>query len=101
MYMLLLFIGDLNMDVMTQNPWITPQPLIKRSYEKDLHLESLAEKVAVSELRENQQTREECLKQLKEWIKQNHDIENCITGNVNEKLIRNPDLALFVILMSL
>lgn len=84
---------------MTQNPWITPEPLIKQPYQKDLHLESLAEKIAATELRENQHTREECLKQLKEWIKQNLDIENCITGNVNKKLIRNPDLELFVILM--
>lgn len=36
--------------------------------------------IAKSELREDNQTREQCLKQFKEWIHQNRDVENCITG---------------------
>lgn len=41
--------------------------------------ESLA-LVAKNELREDKNTKDACLKQFKEWISQNRDIENCITG---------------------
>lgn len=68
------------MDVMIQAPWIAEEPLIKQPYEKHSDLLNLVENVAAKELRENKHTRDECLKQLKEWIKQNPDIENCITG---------------------
>lgn len=68
------------MDVIIQSPWITPEPLAKQPCEKNPHLETLASEVAASELRENGHTREECLRQLREWIRQNPDIENCITG---------------------
>lgn len=37
--------------------------------------------VAGKELRESHQTRQQCLNQFREWIEQNTDIENCITGN--------------------
>lgn len=37
-------------------------------------------KVAKNELREDGNTRTECLKQFKEWIKKNPDIKHCIIG---------------------
>lgn len=66
------------MEVMVQNPWI--QSGSKLSYDKDPCLKLLADKVAALELREDQHTKDECLWQLREWIKQNPDIKDCITG---------------------
>lgn len=43
--------------------------------------ESLA-LIAKKELREDKSTKEQCLKQLKDWICQNRDIENCVTGKL-------------------
>lgn len=68
------------MDMMIENPWITPELPTKLSYKSDSYLKGLVEKVATLELRENKHTKEESLKQFREWIKQNPDIENCITG---------------------
>lgn len=68
------------MDVMIENPWITTEQRLKQSYEEHSHLKNLAEKVAELELRENKHIKNESLRQLREWIKQNPDIENCITG---------------------
>lgn len=68
------------MDMMIENPWITPELPSKQSYQNDSYLEGLVDKVATLELRENKHTKEESLRQLREWIRQNPDIENCITG---------------------
>lgn len=65
------------MDVINQHPWITSA---EQFYEKDSCLGSLVDKVATLELRESKHTKDESLRQLREWIKQNQDIENCITG---------------------
>ena len=39
-------------------------------------LSELARKIAKSELREDKEMRESCLKQLREWIAKNQDVEN-------------------------
>lgn len=36
--------------------------------------------IAKKELREEATSREQCLTLLREWINQNQDVENCITG---------------------
>lgn len=40
--------------------------------------------IAKKELREDKHTRDQCLKQFRDWILQNRDIENCITGKLRE-----------------
>lgn len=45
-------------------------------------LQHFVEAVAAKELRETTNTREQCLLQLREWIKQNPDVENCLTGRL-------------------
>lgn len=42
-------------------------------------------KVAEEELRETENSRKECLRQLKHWIEQNDDIRNCIMGKLAQK----------------
>lgn len=42
-------------------------------------------KVAERELRETENSRKECLRQLKHWIEQNDDIRNCIMGKLAQK----------------
>jgi CRAL/TRIO domain len=44
-------------------------------------ISELAQKVAKSELREDKETREQSLKQLREWILKNYDIENVRTDD--------------------
>lgn len=39
-------------------------------------------KIAERELRENETARKQCLEQLRNWVKQNPDIENCILGKL-------------------
>lgn len=87
------------MDMMIENPWIMPEGPSKPLDHKDSYLKGLVDKVATLELRENKHTKEESLRHLREWIQQNPDIENCITGSENNKF-RNADLFQFAILMS-
>lgn len=49
--------------------------------EKNEKLADSVQEIAVRELKEDEKTREQCLNQLREWIKQNKDIENCITDD--------------------
>ncbi|KAJ8925055.1 hypothetical protein NQ315_001226 [Exocentrus adspersus] len=50
--------------------------------EQDTHISQNLATVASKELRENDTVRKQCLALLREWIKQNPDIENCITDDV-------------------
>ncbi|KAJ8957535.1 hypothetical protein NQ318_020574 [Aromia moschata] len=43
-------------------------------------------KIANRELRENENVRKQCLAHLREWIKQNADIENCLTDYTDPKV---------------
>lgn len=48
--------------------------------DKDTHISEKLAAIASKELREEENVRRQCLDHLREWIKQNPDIENCITG---------------------
>ncbi|KAJ8970196.1 hypothetical protein NQ314_001343 [Rhamnusium bicolor] len=50
-------------------------------------------KIADRELRENEIVRKQCLAHLREWIKQNVDIENCITGKFDLKKYSGTDMS--------
>lgn len=86
------------MEIMIQNSWITLELPIKQINETNTCLKSFADKVAALELRENKHTKDECLRQLREWIKQNPDIKNCITGILNN-IFKNVDFISFAIIM--
>lgn len=51
--------------------------------DKDTHISEKLAAIASKELREEENVRRQCLDHLREWIKQNADIENCITGKFN------------------
>lgn len=63
-----------------ENVWTNQQLLLDKSYEERSNVQNLAKKVAEIELREDKHTREQCLIQLRQWIKKNPDIQNCILG---------------------
>lgn len=44
-------------------------------------------KIAERELRENENARKQCVEQLRNWIKQNVDIENCLLGRYIEFML--------------
>lgn len=69
-----------NIGVMISNPWQSPTEKQEFIVE-NTDLVELAKKVASGELREDDNAREQCIQQFKEWIQKNADIENCITGN--------------------
>lgn len=62
------------------NPWSTPTAMDHTVSEKFSDLMEMAALVAKKELREDEQTRQQCLAQFKEWIRTNPDIQNCLTG---------------------
>lgn len=62
--------GEKYLDENGNEPFIQPSKGLR---------ECVAE-VARKELREEIPIREASLHQFKEWIRQNHDLENCITG---------------------
>ena len=51
-------------------------------FETEEELSAFSRQIAISELRETDLSREQCLKQLRDWIRQNGDIENCLTGTL-------------------
>lgn len=51
------------------------------SKDKDTNISENLAAIASKELREEENVRKQCLAHIREWIKQNPDIENCITGN--------------------
>lgn len=53
----------------------------KDKSDKELELSDLAIKVARKELREDRSTREQCLEQLRNWLKKNEDVENVRTDD--------------------
>lgn len=55
-------------------PWIKNKDPDAKAVKGELS--ELACKIAKSELREDKEIRESCLKQLREWIIKNHDVEN-------------------------
>lgn len=68
--------------VLVSNPWSSTTSLASDVKDDGLsELSDFVSKVARLELREDKHTREECLKQLREWISKNPDLENCITGS--------------------
>lgn len=65
------------------NPWSQNNNLQNKKLlnEKNSYIIQDLFKIAAKELREDDTVRRQCLAQLREWIKQNPDIENCLTGN--------------------
>ncbi|KAF5300700.1 hypothetical protein FQA39_LY11062 [Lamprigera yunnana] len=68
----------------------TTQLFINQPWKNDKKLddernEKIAERVqeiAALELKEDEKTRNQCLNQIREWLLQNKDIENCITDDI-------------------
>ncbi|XP_049818844.1 retinaldehyde-binding protein 1 [Aethina tumida] len=63
------------------NPWSQNNNLQNKKLlnEKNSYIIQDLFKIAAKELREDDTVRRQCLAQLREWIKQNPDIENCLT----------------------
>jgi hypothetical protein len=55
-------------------PWTKNKELDVKAQKGEIS--ELARKIAKSELREDKEMRDSCLKQLREWITKNYDIEN-------------------------
>lgn len=68
------------------NPWDDKNNgLIEKQLMFNDHQEEFTNKlmkIAGNELREDENTRKQCLEQLRDWIKKNQDIENCLTGGL-------------------
>ncbi|KAF5304627.1 hypothetical protein FQR65_LT07909 [Abscondita terminalis] len=66
----------------------TTQLFINQPWNNDFNCEKndRIQEIAVRELKEDERKREQCLSQLREWIKQNKDIENCITDYLEPKV---------------
>lgn len=65
-------------DILVSIPW--KQTLMDDNYKDNKENENIVEVIASRELRESPRIREQCLVQFREWIKQNNDMENCLTG---------------------
>lgn len=59
--------------VIMSQPW---NDTVSPHISTDLELSEAVQKIARKELREDKKAREQCTEQLREWIKQNQDIEN-------------------------
>lgn len=60
--------------------WTTTE---KDKFENELEVEefySLVERVARTELRETEATKNQCLEQFRTWLTQNPDVDYCLTG---------------------
>lgn len=70
----------MTLELIVNHPWKDSGCLKKSEEASNENLTDNIWEVAFNELREDEKTREQCLKQFKEWIRQNKDIENCIMG---------------------
>lgn len=63
--------------VIISNPWRNDDTLSKPEYdENEMGLSEMVQKVARKELREDKFTRDQCLEQMRDWLKKNEDVQD-------------------------
>lgn len=66
---------------MTTAHLIVKYPWTEKSYPcEKIETNPNVQEIANKELREDEKTKEQCLRQIREWINQNKDIQNCLIG---------------------